>query len=87
VGHSSEGAPISEMLSCDLRLALCTFMQLVCLALPCPFVSVMWAPMSNRSGRSFEGIRVDSFGLVIRARSFDGGLFEGVRVNSFGRVV
>jgi hypothetical protein len=50
------------MLSCDPRLALCTLVQLVCPALPCPFVSVV----------SFEGARVNSFGLV-RARARPGG--------------
>jgi hypothetical protein len=59
--------PVSKMLSCDPRLALCTFVQLVCPALPCRFVSVvrLRAPMQNRSGGSFEGARVNSFGRVV----------------------
>jgi len=43
--------------------------------------------VSTCSGGSFEGVRVNSFGRVIRARSFEGGSFDGIRVNSFGRVV
>jgi hypothetical protein len=77
---------VSKMLSCDPRLALCTFVQLVCPALPCRFVSVVRAPMKNRSGGSFEGARVNSFGRVVRVGR-SGGSFEGARVNSFGWVV
>ena len=33
--------------------------------------------MSTRSGGSFEGVHVNSFGLVIWARSFEGRSFEG----------
>jgi len=40
--------------------------------------------MSTRLGQSFEGVRVNSFGQVVRARLFEGGSFEGIRVNSFG---
>jgi len=43
--------------------------------------------MSNRLGRSFEGIRVNSFRRVVRARSFEGRSFEGISVNSFGQVI
>ena len=57
-------SPYQKMLSCDPRLALCTFVQLVFPALPCPFVSVVRAPMQNRSGGSFQGVRVNSFGRV-----------------------
>jgi hypothetical protein len=74
------------MLSCDPRLALCTFVQLVCPVLPCRFVSVVRAPMKNRSGGSFEGARVKSFGRVVRVGR-SGGSFEGARVNSFGWVI
>jgi len=45
------------------------------------------ASVSTRSGRSFERVHVNSFGWVIRARSFKGVLFEGVYVNSFRRVI
>ena len=55
-----ENEYVSKMLSCDLRLALLTFVQLVCSTLPCGFISV-------RRARSFEGIHVNSFGQVIRA--------------------
>jgi hypothetical protein len=48
----------------------------------------------GRSGGSFEGARVNSFGWVVRRRPCElvrvgrsGGSFEGARVNSFGRVV
>jgi hypothetical protein len=75
---------VSKMLSCDPRLALCTFVQLVCPALPCRFVSVVRAPM--QIVRAFEGARVNSFGRVVRVGR-SGGSFEGARVNSFGRVV
>jgi len=34
-GCARANEPISKMLSCDPRLALCTFMQLVCPKLPC----------------------------------------------------
>ena len=44
-GRTRADEPVSKMLSCDPRLALCTFVQLVCPALPCPFVSVVRAPM------------------------------------------
>ena len=44
-GGSGEGAPgrtspYQKMLSCDPRLALCTFVQLVFRTLPCPFFLV-----------------------------------------------
>jgi hypothetical protein len=58
------------MLSCDRRLALCTFVQLVCPALPCRFISVFRAPMQNRSSGLFEGVRVNSFERVV----FEGAL-------------
>ena len=61
-GRVVRARAVSKMLSCDPRLALCTFVQLVCPALPCRFVSVVRAPMQNRSGGSFEGTRVNSFG-------------------------
>jgi hypothetical protein len=79
-GRVVRARAVSKMLSCDPRLALCTFVQLVCPALPCRFVSVV------RSGGSFEGTRVNSFGQVVRVGR-SGGSFEGARVNSFGRVV
>jgi len=44
-GHAQVKEPVSKVLSCDPRLALSTFMQLVSLALPCRFVSVMRVPM------------------------------------------
>ena len=44
-GHSRVNETILKMLSCDLNLVLCTFMQLVYLALPCHFIPVMWVPM------------------------------------------
>ena len=64
--------PVSKLLSCDPRRALCTFVQLVCPALPCRFVSVVRASMQNRSGGSFEGARVNSFGRVVRVRARPG---------------
>jgi hypothetical protein len=42
--------------------------------------------MQNRSGGSFEGARVNSFGRVVRVGR-SGRSFEGARVNSFGWVV
>jgi len=44
-GHAQANNPVSKILSCDLRLALCMFVQLVCSALPCPFVLAVQAPM------------------------------------------
>jgi hypothetical protein len=85
-GRVVRAGAVSKMLSCDPRLALCTFVQLVCPALPCRFVSVVRAPMQNRSGGSFEGTRVNSIGRVVRVGR-SGGSFEGARVNSFRRVV
>jgi hypothetical protein len=102
-GRVIRARAVSKMLSCDPRLALCTFVQLVCPALPCRFVWVVRAPMQNHSGGSFEGARVNSFGRVVRVGRLrgarvnlfgrvvwvghSGGLFEGARVNSFERVV
>ena len=56
---------------------------------PCKIVRAgrLRASVSTHSGGSFEGVRVNSFGWVIRARSFEGGSFEGIRVNSFGQVI
>src|ERR1700735_3247594 len=61
-GGSGEGAPgrtspYQKMLSCDPRLALCTFVQLVCPALPCRFVSAsrLRARARTRSRGSGEG--------------------------------
>ena len=63
---------VSKMLSSDPRLSFYTFVQLVCLALPCWFISVVRALMQNRSCGSFEGARVNSFGQVVRARANPG---------------
>jgi hypothetical protein len=65
-------SPYQKMRSCDPRLPLCTFVQLVCPTLPCHFVSVVRATMQNRSGGSFEGARVNSFELVVRVRARQG---------------
>ena len=40
-GVLGQTSPYQKMLSCDPRLDLCTFLQLVFLALPCPFVLVV----------------------------------------------
>ena len=40
-GTLGQTSPYQKMLTCDPRLDLCTFMQLICPALPCPFVSVV----------------------------------------------
>jgi hypothetical protein len=53
------------MLSCDPRLALCMLVQLVCLALPCRFVSVMRGLIQTPDDTSDEiSFRVKG-GLVI----------------------
>jgi len=44
-GCARANEPVSKMLSCDPRLALCTFVQLIYLVLPCGFLSVVRAPM------------------------------------------
>ena len=64
-------SPCQKMLSCDPMLALCMFVQLVCPALPCPFVWVshLRACVSTRSSGSGEGIRVSSFRRVGRRRA------------------
>jgi hypothetical protein len=53
------------------------FVQLVCSAPPRRFVSVVRVPMQILSGGSFEGVCVNSFGRVIRARARPG---ERVRI-------
>ena len=44
-GCARENEPVSKMLSCDPRLALHMFMQIVFPVLPCGFVTVAWEPM------------------------------------------
>ena len=52
-GCAQENEPVSKMLSCDLRMALCTFVQLIFPALPCRFVQVghLRESMSACSGK------------------------------------
>jgi len=41
--------------------------------------------MSTCLGGSSKGVCVNSFGWVVRARSFEGRSFDGNSINSFGR--
>jgi len=67
-GSFGRTSTYQKLLSCDPRLALCTFVQLIFPALPCGFVSVVQARTQNRSVGSFEGARVNSFGRVVWAQ-------------------
>ena len=40
-GRAWADESVSKILSCDPRLALCMFVQLIFPTLPCPFVSVV----------------------------------------------